>query len=112
MGSNSEVKSSIKVAIVHDWLVGGGAERVVEQLHKLYPDAPIYTSYCSDEWRAKLDGKVVTGFLQHWPFSKLRKFAGPLRLWWFGHIDLNEYDLVISSAGNGEAKDINVPKGC
>lgn len=111
MGSNSEVKSSIKVAIVHDWLVGGGAERVVEQLHKLYPDAPIYTSYCSDEWRAKLDGKVVTGFLQHWPFSKLRKFAGPLRLWWFGHIDLKEYDLVISSAGNGEAKDIRAQRG-
>ena len=111
MGSNSEVKSSIKVAIVHDWLVGGGAERVVEQLHKLYPDAPIYTSYCSDEWRAKLDGKVVTGFLQHWPFSKLRKFAGPLRLWWFGHIDLKGYDLVISSAGNGEAKDIRAQRG-
>lgn len=101
----------MKVAIVHDWLIGGGAERVVEQLHKLYPEAPIYTSYCSDEWRAKLDGKVVTGFLQHWPFSALRKFVGPLRIWWFGRINFSGYDLVISSAGNGEAKDINVPKG-
>ena len=101
----------MKVAIVHDWLIGGGAERVIEQLHKLYPEAPIYTSYCSDEWRAKLDGKVVTGFLQHWPFSALRKFVGPLRIWWFGRINFNGYDLVISSAGNGEAKDINVPKG-
>lgn len=101
----------MKVAIVHDWLIGGGAERVVEQLHKLYPEAPIYTSYCSDEWRAKLDGKVVTGFLQHWPFSALRKLVGPLRIWWFGRIDFSGYDLVISSAGNGEAKDINVPKG-
>lgn len=105
-----ENERSLKVAIVHDWLVGGGAERVVEQLHKLYPDAPIYTSYCNDEWRAKLDGKVVTGFLQHWPFSKLRKFVGPLRIWWFGRIDFSGYDLVISSAGNGEAKDINVPE--
>lgn len=104
------VKSNLKVAIVHDWLVGGGAERVVEQLHKLYPDAPIYTSYCTDEWRKKLDGKVVTGFLQYWPFGPLRKFLGPLRLWWFGRINFNGYDLVISSAGNGEAKDINVPK--
>jgi glycosyltransferase involved in cell wall biosynthesis len=101
----------MKVVIVHDWLVGGGAERVVEQLHNLYPEAPIYTSYCSDEWRTKLDGKVVTGFLQHWPFNKLRKYVGPLRVWWFGHINLHGYDLVISSAGNGEAKDLNVPKG-
>jgi len=105
------VKSPPKVAIVHDWLYGGGAERVVEQLHKLYPDAPIYTSYCSDDWRVKLDGKVITGFLQHWPFSRLRKYVGPLRIWWFGRIDFSNFDLVISSAGNGEAKDINVPDG-
>jgi glycosyltransferase involved in cell wall biosynthesis len=100
----------MKVAIVHDWLVGGGAERVIEQLHLLYPEAPIYTSYCSDEWRAKLGGKVVTGYLQKWPFNKLRKFAGVLRIQWFGSIDFSGFDLVISSAGNGEAKDINVPK--
>ena len=36
---------ALKIAIVHDWLVGGGAERVVAELHKLFPDAPIYTSY-------------------------------------------------------------------
>ncbi len=101
----------MKVAIVHDWLVGGGAERVVEQLHLLYPDAPIYTSYCSPEWRKKLDGKVITGYLQKWPFNKLRKYVGPLRIWWFGSIDFSGYDLVISSSGNGEAKDINVPSG-
>lgn len=100
-----------KVAIVHDWLVGGGAERVVEELHKLYPDAPIYTSYCSPQWRAKLDGKVITGFLQHWPFGPLRKFVGILRIWWFGRLDLSGFDVVISSTGNGEAKDITVPKG-
>lgn len=101
----------LKVAIVHDWLVGGGAERVVEALHKLYPDAPIYTSYCTPEWRKKLNGKVVTGFLQRWPFSKLRKFLPVLRIWWFTHLDFSGYDLVISSSGNGEAKGIKVPKG-
>lgn len=99
-----------RVAIVHDWLYGGGAERVVYELHKMYPDAPIYTSYCSDEWRRRLDGKVVTGFLQHWPFSKLRKFLPVLRIWWFTHLDLSGYDLVISSSGNGEAFGIKTPK--
>lgn len=101
----------MRVAIVHDWLVGGGAELVVLELHKMFPNAPIYTSYCSDEWRAKLDNKVVTGFLQRWPFSRLRKYLPLLRIWWFTHLDLSGYDLVISSSGNGEAKGVRVPKG-
>lgn len=101
----------LKVAIVHDWLVGGGAERVVYELHTMFPEAPIYTSYCSDEWRQKLDGKVVTGFLQHGPFPRLRKYVGLLRIWWFTHLNFSSYDLVISSSGNGEAKGVNVPKG-
>jgi glycosyltransferase involved in cell wall biosynthesis len=33
------------VAIVHDYLIQmGGAERVVELLHRMYPSAPLYTS--------------------------------------------------------------------
>lgn len=104
-------KRPLRIAIVHDWLYGGGAERVVYELHELFPDAPIYTSYCSDEWRERLDGKVVTGYLQHWPFSKLRKFLPVLRIWWFTHLDFSGYDLVISSSGNGEAKGIRVPEG-
>lgn len=99
----------MKVAIVHDWLVGGGAERVVQELHTMYPEAPIYTSYATDEWQKKLDGKVVTGFLQKWPFSKLRKYIPFLRIWWFTHLDFSDYDLVISSSGNGEAKGIKTP---
>ena len=63
--------SKPKIAIVHDWIYGGGAEKVVLEIHKLYPDAPIYTSFCSDEWRERLDNKVVTGYLQRWPFSKI-----------------------------------------
>ena len=95
---------SQKIAIVHDWLYGGGAEKVVEQLHKIYPEAPIYTSYCTDEWRKKLNNQVVTGYLQRWPFSRLRKFLPLFRQWWFARIDLQEYDIVIASSGNGEAK--------
>lgn len=99
-----ENEQSPHVAIVHDWLYGGGAEKVVEQLHALYPEAPIYTSYCSDEWRERLDNKVVTGYLQKWPFSRLRKFLPLPRQWWFANLDLSEFDLIISSTGNGEAK--------
>jgi glycosyltransferase involved in cell wall biosynthesis len=106
----SDSSAPKKVAIVHDWLVGGGAELVVLELHRMYPEAPIYTSYATAEWRAKLDDKVVTGFLQHWPFGRLRKFLPLLRIWWFTHLDLSDYDLVITSSGNGEAKAVKVPK--
>lgn len=97
----------LKVAIVHDWLIAGGAEQVVAALHEMYPDAPIYTSYSTKEWREKLDGKVVTGYLQRMP--RLRKYVPFLRAWWFSHLDLSGYDLVISSSG-AEAKGIRVPK--
>ncbi len=100
---------NLKVAIVHDWLIGGGAEKVVLELHRMFPDAPIYTSYATQEWRDKLDGKVITGYLQKWPFSKLRKYVPFLRAWWFSHLNLSGYDLVISSSG-AEAKGIKVPK--
>jgi glycosyltransferase involved in cell wall biosynthesis len=100
--------AGFKVAIVHDWLIGGGAERVVEELHHLFPDAPIYTSYATREWRERLDSKVRTGLLQHWPFSTLRKYIAPLRIWWFTRLNFAGYDLIISSSG-AEAKGIHVP---
>jgi len=102
------VKKQHRVAIVHDWLIGGGAEKVVEALHHMYPHAPIYTSYCSNEWRQKLNNKVITGPLQHWPFSKLRKFIPFLRIWWFQSLKFDDYDFVISTSG-AEAKGIKVP---
>ena len=97
---------TLKVAIVHDWLVGGGAELVVEQLHAMYPEAPIYTSYATREWRKRLDGKVKTGWLQY--LGPLRKFIPLLRIIWFTNLKLSSYDLVISSSG-AEAKGIKVP---
>lgn len=102
----------MKIAIVHDWLYGGGAEKVVEALHELYPDAPIYTSYCTDEWNAKLHNKVITGYLNKWPFSALRKFLPALRQQWFKSLDLGYYDVVISSCGNGEARFVLPKKPC
>lgn len=100
-----------RVAIVCDWMIGGGAEKVVYELHLLYPEAPIYTSYCNDYWREQLlPAKVVTGYLQGWLFFKLRKFIPLLRVWWFVHLDLRGYDVIISASG-AEAKGVHVPKG-
>jgi glycosyltransferase involved in cell wall biosynthesis len=109
--STKRSRTDLKVAIVQDWLIGGGAERVLYEIHRMFPDAPIYTSYCTDEWRNKLDDKVVTGYLQKWPFSRLRKFLPVLRIWWFSRLNLSNYDLVISCSSSGEAKAARAKSG-
>jgi glycosyltransferase involved in cell wall biosynthesis len=100
------MKKTAKVAIVCDWLTGiGGAERVVLELHHLFPEAPIYTSQYNPkaiDWFK--DADVRTLWLQHLPKS-FKKFLPLLRTRAFGKLDLSEYDLVISSSG-AEAKGV------
>lgn len=95
-----------KVALVCDWLVGiGGAERVVYEMHKLYPEAPIYTSqYDANALEWFKDADVRTTWLQRLPKS-LKKFLPVLRAWSFRRLDLSEYDLVVSITG-AEAKGV------
>ena len=100
----------MKVAIVCDWLTNtGGAEKVLLAIHEMYPDAPIFTSKYDKrgiDWF--LDADVRTGWLQIFP-SKLRRFLAPLRQMYFNHLDLSEYDLVISVTG-AEAKSVKCGK--
>lgn len=89
-----------KIALVCDWLtVVGGAEQVLRELHRIYPDAPIYTSqYRPKQINWFLDAEVKTGWLNLLP-ACLRKFIAPLRQSYFKHLDLTAYDLVISVSG-------------
>ena len=107
----------LKVALVCDWLLGtGGAERVVLELHKMFPNAPIYTSqydanpkiWYGDTWFS--DADVRTSWLQKLPRS-IKKFLPVFRAWTFSRLDLSDYDLVISCSG-AEAKAVKGgPKG-
>ncbi len=101
----------MKVALVCDWLTNvGGAEKVLLRIHKMYPEAPIYTSkYDPKEIDWFKDAEVRTGWLQKFP-TKLRRVLGPLRQRYFSHLDLSEYDLVISVTG-AEAKAVKAPNG-
>lgn len=95
----------MRVALVHDYLREyGGAERVLEAFHEIYPDAPLYTSLVDKKgmgqfWNRFKDWKIHTSFMQK--FWLLRKFPSPFRFlapWVWENFNFNDYDLVISSA--------------
>ena len=96
----------MKVALVCDWLTNvGGAEKVLLEMHQLFPDAPIYTSKYDPkkiDWFA--DADIRTGWLQFFP-TCLRRILGPFRQWYFSRLDLSKYDLIISVTG-AEAKSV------
>lgn len=94
----------MRVAIVHDYIKEyGGAERVLEELHKLYPDAPIYTAFYkkgSLAYERLKDAKIIPSWAQNIPFF-VDKLHSPLRflapiIW--GSFDFSSYDVVITSA--------------
>ena len=92
----------MKIAIVHDWLTNmGGAEKVVEIFHEIYPDAPVYTLIYNRDNVSSLfrDMQIRTSYLQYLPLAKKKhqwylQFM-PLAIEQF---DFSEYDLVLSSS--------------
>lgn len=93
----------MKVAIVHDWLTNmGGAEPLVLEMHKLFPDAPIYTSvFDKEKMPAFADLDIRTTYLQKVlpKFIRYKHVLWPvLRAHAFRRLDMSEYDLIISSS--------------
>ena len=92
----------MRVAIVHDFLMQmGGAEKVVEVLHELYPDAPIFTSAFDPKAMPAhyASWDIRTSFMQRLLLKKkLHRAALLLYPTAFESFDLSTYDLVISSS--------------
>lgn len=93
-----------RIALVHDFLVSyGGAERVLQTIAEMFPEAPIYTLLGD---RALVErhfpGREVRfSWLQSFPnFLKKRyRWLLPFFPVAVETIDLRDYDLVISSSG-------------
>jgi glycosyltransferase involved in cell wall biosynthesis len=108
----------LKIALAHDYLREyGGAERVLEVLHEMFPDAPVYTAFFDKEslgiHASKFEGwDIHQSFMTKIPFYK--KLYSPLRVLannCFEKFDLSAYDLVISSSNAYMAKAVQVPNG-
>jgi glycosyltransferase involved in cell wall biosynthesis len=92
----------MSTVLVHDYLnQAGGAERVVESLHEVFPSAPIFTSIYD---KAKMPAafakmKIHTSFMQRLPFvMKHFKRYLPLFPFAFESFNLSEYDVIVSSS--------------
>ena len=94
----------MKVALVHDYIKEyGGAERVLEALCEIYPDAPIYTAFYRKDsiaWKHFKNRKIIASWAQYIPFFAT-KLHSPLRFlapWIWNSFDFSKYDVVITSA--------------
>ena len=91
----------MRVAITTDWLNSfGGAERVLIELHKMFPDAPVYTTVHDPQGLPgqMQDWDVRTSFLQRLPFARRRHqpFLPLMPMAW-EEFDFSEYDLVLTT---------------
>jgi len=108
----------MKVAIVHDQLREfGGAERVLVSIKSLFPDSPVYTTTFDlnslgghkeliKDWNVRLTWFGKLPFINRF-YSPFR-FLTPL-IW--EKLNLNEFDLVISSTGSWMCKGVITKKG-
>ncbi len=92
------------IAIVHDFLVSyGGAERVLQDFIRMYPEAPVYT-LLSDSNVVKRhfpNCDIRTSYVQKFPkwLRKRYRLLLPFYPSAIESLDLREFDTVISSSG-------------
>lgn len=96
-----------KVALVHDYLNQyGGAEKTLEKIMELFPEAPIYTGILDLEKlpNSFKNKKILTPGV-NWVFKKFPKLFTFLMANRFENFDLSEFDLIVSD-GTAWAKSV------
>jgi glycosyltransferase involved in cell wall biosynthesis len=92
----------MRIALIHDWLLSlGGAEKVLMELHDMFPRAPIYTlcAKASFVTHSFPRADVITSSLQHVPGICARpRWFMPLMPMAVESFDFSQYDTVISSS--------------
>ncbi len=102
---------SPKIAIVYDRINKiGGAEKVLQSLHQIWPQAPLYTMvYHPKTARWAKNYQVKTSFVNHLPFTRKNHewfaWLAPIA---FESFDFSDFDIVISVT-SAEAKGIITP---
>ncbi len=109
----SEKKNeNIKIALVHDSLLeDGGAEKVLLRLSDLFPNAEIYTSYVSENCATyqSLKHRIVSKKSIFPIFLRMISFLKPFLFGYWEHLNLDEYDVVISITNAFFSKSVSVP---
>lgn len=92
----------MRVALIHDCIIHiGGAERVLQNLHAIYPEAPIYTLISNEKVAQELlpGARIHTSFAQHLPGSaRFFRAYFPLYPMAVESFDLRGFDLILSSS--------------
>lgn len=105
----------MKIGIVHDYLREyGGAEKVLETLNEIWPEAPIYTSTYEASRLGRFGFKVPQGLI-HTTFAQYLPFRYPLRKHYFFAYPLAFKTLkpdseIILSSSSYASKFVNKPK--
>lgn len=90
----------MRVAITADWMdTFGGGERVLMEMHRMFPDAPVYTTVYDPEAvpQAMQGWDVRTSFIQRIPVIRRRHLTYlPLMPLAFEQFDMSGYDVVVS----------------
>ena len=92
----------MRIALVHEFLTqNGGAERVLDAFHELWPNAPIYTSVYDQKtmanryWYADVRPSSLQRF---YGSAKRYRFAVSKFAAAFEEFDFRDFDVVISSS--------------
>jgi len=96
---NDKKRNHPRVAIVYDRVNKiGGAERLLDCLHRMYPEAPLYTSVYDKSGAPWAKGwEIRTSFLQRWKWARQHhELLAPLMPIAFESFDFSEFDVVIS----------------